>query len=227
MRRPGWPLATLLWRRRPPATRPCSFVQERKKSPNRLVVDDAVNQDDNSVVTLNPKTMETLELFRGDTVLLKVGCRLAVRATGRCWHANSSCPLVLVVEQLVADFSWPARCGWCRGAAEPLLISLPSRLPAVPGVQGKKRKDTVCIVLADDTVEEAKIRMNKVLQRPGHGSWLAGCAVGLLAWRWVANWSAVCSSQPALDQALAGRMLTRPLPPRPAGGAQEPAGAAG
>lgn len=29
-------------------------------------------QDDNSVVTLNPKTMEVLELFRGDTVLLKV-----------------------------------------------------------------------------------------------------------------------------------------------------------
>jgi hypothetical protein len=29
-------------------------------------------------------------------------------------------------------------------------------------LQGKKRKDSVCIVLADDTVEEAKIRMNKV-----------------------------------------------------------------
>ncbi|KAL4457784.1 hypothetical protein ABPG75_012649 [Micractinium tetrahymenae] len=76
-------------------------ILERKKSPNRLVVDDAVNQDDNSVVTLHPKTMETLELFRGDTVLLK----------------------------------------------------------------GKKRKDTVCIVLADDTVEEAKIRMNKVVRK--------------------------------------------------------------
>lgn len=37
------------------------------------MVDDAVNQDDNSVVTLHPKTMETLELFRGDTVLLKAG----------------------------------------------------------------------------------------------------------------------------------------------------------
>ena len=30
--------------------------------------------------------------------------------------------------------------------------------------QGKKRKDTVCIVLADDTVEEAKIRLNKVVR---------------------------------------------------------------
>lgn len=49
-------------------------LQERKKSPNRLMVDDAVStQEDNSVVTLNPKTMEALEMFRGDTVLLKVG----------------------------------------------------------------------------------------------------------------------------------------------------------
>ena len=31
-------------------------------------------------------------------------------------------------------------------------------------MQGKKRKDTVCIVLADDTVEEAKIRLNKVVR---------------------------------------------------------------
>jgi len=32
-------------------------------------------------------------------------------------------------------------------------------------VQGKKRKDTVCIVLADDTVEESKIRMNKTVRK--------------------------------------------------------------
>ena len=32
-------------------------------------------------------------------------------------------------------------------------------------VQGKKRKDTVCIVLADETVEESKIRMNKVVRK--------------------------------------------------------------
>ncbi len=46
-------------------------ILERKKSPNRLIVDDAVN-DDNSVVALSLKTMEALQLFRGDTVLLKV-----------------------------------------------------------------------------------------------------------------------------------------------------------
>ncbi|KAJ7554804.1 hypothetical protein O6H91_05G009900 [Diphasiastrum complanatum] len=74
-------------------------ILERKKSPNRLIVDEAVN-DDNSVVALNLETMEKLQLFRGDTVLIK----------------------------------------------------------------GKKRKDTVCIVLADETCDEPKIRMNKVVR---------------------------------------------------------------
>ena len=46
-------------------------ILERKKAKNRLVVDDAVN-DDNSVIALNMKTMEKLEFFRGDTVLIKV-----------------------------------------------------------------------------------------------------------------------------------------------------------
>ena len=75
-------------------------ILERKKAPNRLVVDDSVN-DDNSTVSLNLKTMEELQLFRGDTVLLR----------------------------------------------------------------GKKRKDTVCIVLADESCEEAKVRVNKVVRK--------------------------------------------------------------
>jgi len=33
---------------------------------------DESTSDDNSVVSLNPKKMEELNLFRGDTVLLKV-----------------------------------------------------------------------------------------------------------------------------------------------------------
>jgi len=74
-------------------------ILERKKAPNRLIVDESVN-DDNSVIALNLKTMEELQLFRGDTVLIK----------------------------------------------------------------GKKRKETVCIVLSDDTCEEPKIRMNKVVR---------------------------------------------------------------
>jgi hypothetical protein len=44
---------------------------ERKKAANRLVVDEAIN-DDNSVVCLHPDTMEKLQLFRGDTILIKV-----------------------------------------------------------------------------------------------------------------------------------------------------------
>lgn len=31
-------------------------------------------------------------------------------------------------------------------------------------LQGKKRKDTVCIAIADDTCDEPKIRMNKVVR---------------------------------------------------------------
>jgi len=70
-----------------------------KKRPNRLMVDEAVN-DDNSVVALHPNKLEELQLFKGDTVLLK----------------------------------------------------------------GKRRKDTICIVLSDETCEEGKIRMNKVVR---------------------------------------------------------------
>eukprot|EP00614_Pseudopedinella_elastica_P034092 CAMPEP_0172644246 /NCGR_PEP_ID=MMETSP1068-20121228/239109_1 /TAXON_ID=35684 /ORGANISM="Pseudopedinella elastica, Strain CCMP716" /LENGTH=804 /DNA_ID=CAMNT_0013458437 /DNA_START=508 /DNA_END=2922 /DNA_ORIENTATION=- len=45
-------------------------IMDKKRSPNRLIVDEATN-DDNSVVCLSAKKMEELELFKGDTVLLK------------------------------------------------------------------------------------------------------------------------------------------------------------
>lgn len=31
-------------------------------------------------------------------------------------------------------------------------------------IQGKKRRDTVCVVLADEQCEESKIRMNKIVR---------------------------------------------------------------
>ncbi|KAL8123429.1 cell division cycle protein 48 homolog [Apium graveolens] len=74
-------------------------ILERKKSPNRLIVDEAVN-DDNSVLSMHPSKMDELQLFRGDTVLAK----------------------------------------------------------------GKKRRDTICIVLADEQCEVSKIRLNKVVR---------------------------------------------------------------
>lgn len=55
-------------------------ILERKKAANRLVVDEASN-DDNSVVSLNPATMEKLQLFRGDTILIKV--KQAIHIGGR------------------------------------------------------------------------------------------------------------------------------------------------
>lgn len=74
-------------------------ILEKKKAPNRLLADEATN-DDNSVVALSPAKMEELQLFRGDTVLLR----------------------------------------------------------------GKKRRDTICIVLTDETCENEKIRMNRVVR---------------------------------------------------------------
>ncbi|KAI9266616.1 transitional endoplasmic reticulum ATPase [Phascolomyces articulosus] len=78
---------------------PATAILRRKSAPNKLMVDDATN-DDNSVITLSNATMESLQLFRGDTVLVK----------------------------------------------------------------GKKRRDTVLIVLADDEVEDNKARINKVVR---------------------------------------------------------------
>ncbi|KAF6212197.1 hypothetical protein GE061_012718 [Apolygus lucorum] len=45
-------------------------ILNRKTRPHRLIVEDAVN-DDNSIVNLSIDKMSDLELFRGDTVLLK------------------------------------------------------------------------------------------------------------------------------------------------------------
>ncbi|CAK8675717.1 transitional endoplasmic reticulum ATPase [Clavelina lepadiformis] len=45
-------------------------ILKTKSKPNRLIVEDAI-QDDNSVVVLSPEKMEELQLFRADTVLLK------------------------------------------------------------------------------------------------------------------------------------------------------------
>lgn len=66
------PLLTMyFWCRKSEKKDYSTAILERKKAPNRLVVDEAIN-DDNSVVTLHPATMEQLQFFRGDTVLLKV-----------------------------------------------------------------------------------------------------------------------------------------------------------
>jgi len=43
---------------------------QKKRAANRLIVDEATN-DDNSVIALNPNKMSELQLFRGDTVEIK------------------------------------------------------------------------------------------------------------------------------------------------------------
>ncbi|KAF9900933.1 AAA ATPase cdc48 [Lobosporangium transversale] len=78
---------------------PATAILRKKAAPNKLIVDDATN-DDNSVLALSTATMERLQFFRGDMVLVK----------------------------------------------------------------GKKRRDTVLIVLADDSIEDSKVRINKVVR---------------------------------------------------------------
>ncbi|KAG0327199.1 AAA ATPase cdc48 [Dissophora globulifera] len=78
---------------------PATAILRKKNAPNKLIVDDATN-DDNSVIALSTATMEKLQFFRGDMVMVK----------------------------------------------------------------GKKRRDTVLIVLADDSVEDSKVRINKVVR---------------------------------------------------------------
>jgi transitional endoplasmic reticulum ATPase len=46
-------------------------VKEHKRAPNRLVVDEAHGEGDNSVIMLSLAKMEEMLLFRGDTVLIK------------------------------------------------------------------------------------------------------------------------------------------------------------
>jgi transitional endoplasmic reticulum ATPase len=45
--------------------------REKKRSPNRLIVDESHGEGDNSVVMLSLAKMEELSLFRGDTVLIR------------------------------------------------------------------------------------------------------------------------------------------------------------
>ena len=74
-------------------------ILKQKNKPNRLLVEEATN-DDNSIITLSQAKMDELQLFRADSVIVK----------------------------------------------------------------GKKRRETVCVVLSDDSCPNEKIRMNRVVR---------------------------------------------------------------
>jgi hypothetical protein len=55
-------------------------------------VDETVGNDDNSVVALHPTTMDKLQLFRGDTVMLKARTDTQARAHARhCGWGRKHC----------------------------------------------------------------------------------------------------------------------------------------
>merc|ERR1712227_536375 len=74
-------------------------ILKEKNKPNRLIVDDTIGED-NSVVHLSQEKMDELQLFRGDSIMIK----------------------------------------------------------------GKKRKETVAIVLSDDTLSSEKVRIPRVMR---------------------------------------------------------------
>ena len=74
-------------------------ILNKKSKPNRLIVEESIN-DDNSIITLSQAKMDELQLFRADSVIVK----------------------------------------------------------------GKKRRETVCVVLSDDTCPNEKVRMNRVVR---------------------------------------------------------------
>jgi len=74
-------------------------ILNQKSKPNRLIVEESIN-DDNSIITLSQAKMDELQLFRADSVIVK----------------------------------------------------------------GKKRRETVCVVLSDDTCPNEKVRMNRVVR---------------------------------------------------------------
>jgi len=75
------------------------ILESNQNKPNRLIVEDATN-DDNSVICLSQAKMDELDLFRGDTVI----------------------------------------------------------------VRGRRRRDTVCIALTDDNLQDGYVRMNRVVR---------------------------------------------------------------
>ena len=66
-------------------------ILRQKSKPNRLIVDEAVN-DDNSVVAMSQEKMDELQLFRGDTVLLK-GKRRKETVSPLVYHSSFNCAL--------------------------------------------------------------------------------------------------------------------------------------
>ena len=83
-----------------PAVDKSTAILDRKRGPNRLIVEEATN-DDNSVAVLSQSKMNELNIMRGDSIMIK----------------------------------------------------------------GKKRRDTICITLVDNDLEDGKIRLNKVVRK--------------------------------------------------------------
>jgi len=109
-------------------------IMNKKKKDNVLMVDDALN-DDNSVISMSPRTLEVLELFRGDTVLVK----------GKKRHDTV---LIVLVDEELAD----GVCRINRVVRNNLRVRLADTVSIYPCPDIKYATRILCLPIAD-TVE--------------------------------------------------------------------------
>ena len=94
-------------------------------------------------------------------MLLKVSLSSAARAWRRiCSSTGVQATLCTLARVLSAE---PVLCLTVVAGSLACMAARALNLPLL--AQAKKRKDTVCIVLADDAVEEPKIKMNKTVRK--------------------------------------------------------------
>ena len=99
-----------------------------KERPNRLLVDDAANGD-NSVVALSQRKMDELQLFRGDTVLLKGKKR---RETICIVLSDDACPNNHIRMTRMVRNNLRVRCGDLVSIQAPLDVKYGKRIQVLP-----------------------------------------------------------------------------------------------
>ncbi len=115
----------------------------KKRAPNRLVVDEAVN-DDNSIIALSER---------------KVRSRAIPRS--RCADMGSISTPASRLEASPDSHSPPP-----YSRRLPQMTELQLFRGDTVRIKGKRGRETVCIVLQDESVDDNNVRINKVSFRP-------------------------------------------------------------
>eukprot|EP01095_Lingulamoeba_sp_RSL-Kostka_P007589 TRINITY_DN2431_c0_g1_i2.p1 TRINITY_DN2431_c0_g1~~TRINITY_DN2431_c0_g1_i2.p1 ORF type:complete len:898 (-),score=455.37 TRINITY_DN2431_c0_g1_i2:245-2938(-) len=137
---------------------------KKKLASNRLIVDDN-ETDDNSCVVLHPDKMEELDYYRGDTVMVK-GKRREKTQKLKNFHITMSTldtKKKLASNRLIVDDN-ETDDNSCVVLHPDKMEELDYYRGDTVMVKGKRRRDTVCIVLSDEGCSLNKVKMNKVVR---------------------------------------------------------------